>query len=165
MSMMLEDTKPGYPLLPRLDDGRWRQAIVRPKRQDYTEVRDLPRQKANLITTVYNGDTIAIILEVRYQHWVAARVGYKVGWLNSANIDLTMPRWLNTEPIYHPEPATWYDEPDDHIPQELLTTELEALTDVIEHEPDVQLTKREVSRIIGYLKEIANTLRGARDRD
>lgn len=160
MSALLEDTRPGYPLLPHLDDSRWRAAIVRPKRQESTELRDLPRDKASeTLTTVYSGDTVYIIRDIHYHSWVAAKVGYKIGWLNSWHIDLTMARWLNPEPE-----TTWVQESQETIPQELLISQIESLNEALDPETEIRLSKREVSRIIGYLKGIAHTLRGAKER-
>lgn len=85
-----------YPELPKSSDERWRQATVRPRRQKTSELRTQPGEGlGNAVLTVYAGDVISIIRGIHHDNWIAAKVGYKVGWLNSGDLDLALTKILN----------------------------------------------------------------------
>lgn len=85
-----------YPKLPKTNDPRWRQATVRPRRQRTSDLRTIPGEDlGSTVQTVYTGDVISIIRAVSYESWIAAKVGYRVGWLNSHDLDLALTKILN----------------------------------------------------------------------
>ncbi len=170
----IEETQPGYPPLPRIHDRRWQPMIVNERSRHSAELCSLPRLKANHpLLTVYVGDCIEIIQQVRYGVWIAAKVEQQVGWLNTIHLDFV--------PVQE-EAADENDDDEDTVVAHEVSSEFmsrmreigvfedkntvpkRAVTDDDDDEDDIMLTKGEVNRIIGYLKGIANTLKRARDR-
>lgn len=85
-----------FPRNPDYDDPRWCDVAVRSRTQSQTEVKRFPAEANGVdITTVFVGDTIAIMPEVKYQYYVAARVGYHVGWINFKHVKLVSLRPRN----------------------------------------------------------------------
>lgn len=85
-----------YPELPKSNDPRWRQATVRPRRQKTSDLRTEPGvEMGSAVLTIYTGDVISIIRAVNHENWIAAKVGYKVGWLDSTHLELAMTKILN----------------------------------------------------------------------
>jgi len=91
-----------YPQLPPPDDTRWQQALVLERRQRVTVLRDIPEDYGAALHDVHSGDMIYIIRAWRYDTWIAAMVGYRVGWLNIAHIK---PRLLDPNQYYTPIPT------------------------------------------------------------
>ena len=82
-------TMPMYPRLPNTDDMRWREVAVRRRTRNQTNVLRFPVDGDDMaIMPVYAGDTIAIMPEVQYEYYVAARIGYHVGWINFKHVKL-----------------------------------------------------------------------------
>ncbi len=82
-------TLPMYPRRPSPDDPRWRDVAVRSRTRNQTNITRFPADDGEIeITTVYAGDTIAIIPEVQFHYYVAARIGYHVGWVNFKHVKL-----------------------------------------------------------------------------
>ncbi len=82
-------TMPMYPRQPDVDDPRWRDVAVRRRTRNETSITRFPVDVDDVaIMHVYAGDTIAIIPEVQYEFFVAARVGYHVGWINFKHVKL-----------------------------------------------------------------------------
>jgi hypothetical protein len=154
----LEETQPSYPRLPLPEDERWQIAIVRPKTQKHAELRTLPRPKlSEALLTVYAGDTVFTVNTIRYGSWVAAKVGYKVGWMDTTLVELAL-----TRVPAEPHPGDGHDD-DPAMPDEILM-QMRAMGLSPEDKGEITLTAKDVTRIIRYLKGIAGTLRKARDR-
>lgn len=84
----MEDTQPGYPPLPPKDDSRWQLALVHPRSRNEGQLCTLPRLRLNHpLTTVYTGDQLHILPDVRFGVWLAAKVDHHIGWLNSIHLD------------------------------------------------------------------------------
>lgn len=82
-------TLPMYPRRPSPDDPRWRDVAVRSRTRNQTNITRFPADGDEIeITTIYAGDTIAIIPEVQFHYYVAARIGYHVGWVNFKHVKL-----------------------------------------------------------------------------
>lgn len=78
-----------FPRCPDYDDPGWCEVAVRSRTQSQTEIKRMPLDVNDAdITTVFVGDTIAIMPEVKHQYYVAARVGYHVGWINFKHVKL-----------------------------------------------------------------------------
>lgn len=78
-----------FPRQPHVEDPRWREVAVRPRTQNQTAIKRFPVEAEGVeITTIFVGDTIAIMPEVQYHYFVAARVGYHVGWVNFKHVKL-----------------------------------------------------------------------------
>jgi hypothetical protein len=119
---------PLYPKLPDPDDPRWQQAVVRARHKRSTELRTLPHHRlSSALLTVHAGDSVSIISEIRSGAWIMAKVGYKVGWLNTDDVDFATTQSMSgasgqtftarprdpqpttekqTEPLEEPTPAT-----------------------------------------------------------
>jgi len=82
-------TLPMYPRRPDVDDDRWRDVVVRRRTRNETSVLRFPIEADDIaIMPVYAGDTIAIIPEIQFEYYVAARIGYHVGWINFKHVKL-----------------------------------------------------------------------------
>lgn len=82
-------TMPMYPRCPDMGDPRWRDVAVRSRLQNQTDIKRFPTDAQGLeVATVYSGDTMSIIPEVKYQYFVVARLGYHVGWVNFNHVKL-----------------------------------------------------------------------------
>lgn len=82
-------TMPMYPRIPEWDDTRWRDVAVRRRTHNQTSVLRFPAEADGIeIMPVYAGDTIAIIPEIQYEYYVAARIGYHIGWINFKHVKL-----------------------------------------------------------------------------
>ena len=82
-------TLPMFPRRPAVDDTRWRDVAVRSRSQEQTNINRFPLEESGMqIATVYAGDTISIMPEVQHEYFVAARIGYRVGWINFRHVKL-----------------------------------------------------------------------------
>lgn len=85
-----------FPRSPDYNDPRWCEVAVRSRSQSQTEIKRIPLDVNEAdITTVFVGDTIAIMPDVKHQYYVAARVGYHVGWINFKHVKLVSLRPRN----------------------------------------------------------------------
>jgi len=91
------------------------------------ELRMLPDEGyGEIVLHVYTGDIVSVVRDLRFDYWIAAKVGYKIGWLNIYHVNFTLTKVLNTytaprESVYD---TTWLEEETSEvIPQELLTSE------------------------------------------
>lgn len=147
-----------FPELPATNDPRWRQATVRVQGQANTELRTYPDETySNVILYVYTGDIVSVIRESRFEFWIAAKVGYKIGWLNIYCVNFTLTKVLNhyetpqtTTPALESE---WWAETGEHdVPQELITSQVEAFHEDIEPSTEKRISSKDVNRIIRFLK-------------
>ena len=77
-----------FPKLPTPDDPRWRTILVCEGLRKKTELRRVPTTVLNTPElTIYAGSLIAILREVKFEDWIAVRVGTKVGWLNTRDVE------------------------------------------------------------------------------
>ena len=78
-----------FPRRPKPDDSRWREVAVRARTQPQAEIKRLPVDSSSgTLAIVYLGDTISIIPEIQHEFWIAAKVGYHVGWINTRAVKL-----------------------------------------------------------------------------
>jgi len=124
------------------------------------------------ITTVYVGDTIAIMPDVKYQYYVAARIGYHVGWINFKHVKLVslQPRNRRLEetkpepPVQRDERIAQYQEQiRSHIPQANIPSynDYEEETQPAPPQAPRQappIPKKDVNRIISKLKSLGSFL-------
>lgn len=81
-----------YPELPLFGDPRWLEAAVAPRKQRSTQLRPAPRTMMSTgQATVFAGDIVHIMPDVVHEDWVAARVGRKLGWLNTDDVEFVDP--------------------------------------------------------------------------
>ncbi|MBC7810405.1 MAG: hypothetical protein H7175_04625 [Burkholderiales bacterium] len=77
-----------FPKLPTVDDSGWRTILVCEGLRKKTELRRVPTTVLNTPElTIYAGSLIAISREVKFEEWIAVRVGTKVGWLNTRDVE------------------------------------------------------------------------------
>lgn len=77
-----------FPKLPTPDDPRWRTILVCEGLRKKTELRRVPTTVLNTPElTIYAGSLIAILREAKFEDWIAVRVGTKVGWLNTRDVE------------------------------------------------------------------------------
>jgi hypothetical protein len=171
-----EETQPGYPMLPHWNDARWETATVRPKTRHMTELRNLPREKVSAsLLLVYSGDVVSIMREMRYGDWIAAKVGYKLGWLNYRHVDFMLMDIFDDRSNRHIEntipsdlmrqlKGLEWEDPDETLPSRNFY--LGGYEDEIEDEDedDASLSQTDVKRIIKHLKGIAGVFRSAKNR-
>lgn len=82
-------TMPMFPRCPDYDDPRWCEVAVRSRTQSQTNIKRIPLDTDGTeIATIFIGDTIAIVPEVKHKYYVAARIGYHVGWVNFKHVKL-----------------------------------------------------------------------------
>lgn len=92
-----QSNDPTYPLMPAADDDRWQSATIRARRQKSSTLRSLPHLRlSRSLSHVFAGDTVEVIREVRFEEWIAAKVGYQLGWLNTLDVDFVIMRPINT---------------------------------------------------------------------
>ena len=159
-------------MLPRWDDPRWESAAVRPKTRHMSELRTMPREGMSAaLMLVYAGDMVSIMRGAYYGEWIAAKVGYKIGWINRRDVDFML---MNVHTERH-----HYD-PDETIPSALMAQLRQMGMDVSndyddadqygdyydepEKDEDAGLTKSELTRVIKHLKGIAGIFKGAKQR-
>lgn len=76
-------TEPAPLELPKQGDSRWKEVVTRPRLKHQTPLQKLPIDTDEVtLHTVYAGDLIAIVPEIRRKNYVATRVGYLVGWID-----------------------------------------------------------------------------------
>jgi len=161
-----DETQPGYPPLPAGNDPRWQMMVVQARSRDAGVLCSLPRLKANFpITTVYAGDIVALMPKVRYGVWVAAKLDYSTGWLNTLHLDFSPyehnPYEMNTfdedfdtgnmETEPYPTANTHY-EAAQAVTDDFMQKMRDIGTRIDEPEEPNTHNKGEVNRIIGYLK-------------
>lgn len=176
-----------YPHLPEFGDPRWREAAVAARKQRSTQLRPAPRTTMSTgQATVFAGDIIHILPEVQYQDWVAARVGRKLGWLNTEDVDFVDPEapkavvedltrpLADTESYKHlitkelqddvapngDDAPTQATRPAANGDASNLAANIPASLDDI----PVNLTVREIDALLDHLKGIAVTLQQAKTR-
>lgn len=145
-----------HPQLPESNDPRWRQVMVRVHGPGTAELRTYPEdQYSDVILYVYTGDLISVIKESRLGYWIAAKVGYKIGWLNIYYVNFTLTKVFDTyaTPQESIHETGWLEEETDQaVPQELLTSEVEAFRDELETPTEPRVTPKDLRRIIKHLK-------------
>lgn len=150
----------GVPSLPDFNDPSWTHTTIRAREFPCTDLRTTPTSEANnSILTVYAGDVVSVMREIRFGSWIAAKVGYKVGWLNAADIGFAMIRQPMVEPEPYPEPpqpasaTEWYRETSEEaIPQELLTSHADSINAQADTREQPRVGSGDVNRIIKFLK-------------
>jgi hypothetical protein len=124
---------------------------------------------------VYSGDVVSIMRQTRYGDWIAAKVGYKLGWLNYRHIDFMLMDIFEEHPHRHVKETIpsdlmrqlngleWED-PDETLPSRNFY--LGGYEDEIddEEDDDAPLSQSDVKRIIKHLKGIAGVFRSAKNR-
>jgi len=167
------ETGPLYPPLPRLNDPRWQKMIVYPKRQRQTHLLHVPDpQWGDVTMTLYRGDYIHVIHDLRHRTWVAARAGDRLGWLNLWHAELLRIRTdEHGNPLPHMIPI--HDDDDDmdetveiEIPRALILSQVSRkLNEVEQPTRSSRPSQNEISRIIRHLKHITDGLRRNHSRD
>lgn len=145
------DHTPFEKTLPRLDDPAWMEVAIRSRQAASTELRTAPA--GNVLMTVYSGDVIHVMREVRDGSWIAAKVGYKVGWLDTTYIGLAKIRRQERPPEPTVQPLEFNDWLETATEQAIPTDFLKLQTQEM---PAVKVQRNvgtsEVSRIIDRLK-------------
>jgi len=168
----MDETQPGYPTLPPSSDLRWQAVVVHARSRDSGILCSLPRLKANFpIATVHAGDIVAVMPQVRYGVWVAAKLDYSTGWLNTIHLDFSPYEHnpyefdtfadddfetgnLETEPY----PTAYGNRANPHYQaaQAVTTDFVDKMREIGTHMDQPEDTnkpdKGEVNKIIGYLK-------------
>lgn len=139
----LEETQPPQPTLPDLKDPRWQPAEIQARGKTNIELRSQPRIKlSQVLAEINDGERVAIIREVRYKSWIAARIGRRIGWIDAAGISFTMARMPPSRAAKAQQSASSQTNP----------------------YADLHLTAKEAEYIITHLNGIARTLETARQR-
>lgn len=144
-----------YPPLPGTDDPRWRYATVMARDELSTELLSQPHDRhSDALWLVHRGDMVWIMREVRHRQYVAAKVGYHIGWLNIVHVKPKLIAPTEDDiPARKLATGEWLaavNEP--QVPQELLATEAEQFNHTAQTEQ--RATSRDVSRIIRFLQGI-----------
>lgn len=186
----MDDNHPAndYPNLPEFGDPRWQEAAVAPRKQRSTQLRPAPRTTMSTgQATVFAGDIIHIVPDILYEDWVAARVGRKLGWLNTDDVDFIDPNTPKPKAEEFTRPLGETESYHHLITKELDSDEAEAAPTQASRpvQPDhgsngkkasmpdaplsvedipVNLTIGEIDALLENLKGIAMTLQQARTR-
>lgn len=152
----LRTTTYNTPPLPAQEDPAWIEVAVRSRLAASAELRSVPAPHAGaLLMTVYTGDVIHVMRDVRCgEHWIAAKVGYKVGWLDVSCIAMAKIRQRSQpEPVREMGFNEWLDTATEQsIPQEFLALQTQEMQSVTA-QPDTPLVdSKDVNRIISRLK-------------
>ncbi len=146
-------TQPSVPRLPSRADSRWEQVLLHIHEGDTIAIYNLPRAKASIPTAeLRENDMIQVIAAANYHHWIAAKSGHRVGWLNTRLVQLTS---------FSMHDLDYFGEDD---AQEITEKLIEKIQEPPALQRDVHLSSQEINRIINHLKGIARVLQGARDR-
>ena len=158
-----QETQPSFPNLPRHNDPRWQQVIVHPRRQRTTDLRSRPHPRVSqVVMTIHSGDIINVVSEIRFETWIAAKVGDRLGWLNTWYVGIELRD--ATQPVRPVSAHDWMESTTEpSIPKELLVSQMESTLREVEQIED-RLSTQEVNRIVRYLKGIKDTLRSSRQQ-
>lgn len=163
-------TIPMYPRCPDMSDPRWRDVAVRSRSQNHTEIQRFPTEARGMeIATVYSGDTISIMPEVKYQYYVAARVGYHVGWVNFQHVKLVSLQSRNRGYLEETKPNIPHDQDQriaqrqaemqqraleaDQMHARIAEEETQPASPRMERKP-APIARKDVNRIINKLKSL-----------
>lgn len=166
-----------YPELPEINDPQWTQVTIRSRVENATALRTEPDvYDDNIMMMVYSGDVVSVMRDCRYDKWIAAKVGYKMGWLNVSEIGFKLIRQSATPPpVYIPTPSydmrdsaiesspEWYEiTTENAIPQELLTSQLDDVKRTTQTHEAAAVNSNDLCRIIKHLKGFAGAFSGRR---
>lgn len=162
-----DETQPGYPILPSTNDTRWQPMVTHARSREESILGSLPRLKSNFpIATVHAGDVVYLMPQVRYGVWVAAKVDYNTGWLNTLHFDFmpyesetfALDKFDDSEFAYgdvetEPYPmASPNYQAAQQVTDDFIDQMRELGTELDQPQEEIKPEKKEVNRIIGYLK-------------